>query len=375
MSSDEVLVFLRQSSEERPLKIYIFRAVADDYQLTARIDGSGTSIHSILYSDMDSDGIQELIISWSVSAEVQAVGVYALESPEPVQLMSTPYARYEVVDLDGDGRQELVVLRSDDAETGGSLADYYDWDNGSLQLQSTARLSTTVAALQWAYVGTLQSGERAVFVTGRVTGADETPQAITDILVCRQSVLENIVLSDDTGVSTQIFRASSLQPADINGDGATEVPAPAELRTGNEDEVYWKIYWYGYSIDGTGQAKVLTYHNLTDNWYMLIPDRWDGHFTVRQSNTSATVHSTTFYAFDGLSAGSELFTIYTLTGTDRESQAAKGGRVILRRRTSPDAVYAISYSAAYDEWNRMVPREMVESSFQPIITQWSMGEN
>ena len=72
---DEVLAFFRQSSEERPLKIYIFRAVEDQYVQAAHIDGSGTSIHSIRYEDMDGDGVRELIVSWSVSAEIQALAV------------------------------------------------------------------------------------------------------------------------------------------------------------------------------------------------------------------------------------------------------------------------------------------------------------
>lgn len=373
--SDEALAFFRQSIEERPLKIYIFQAEGEEYQQVGRIDGSGTSIHSILYSDMDGDGLQELIVSWSVSAEVQALSVYALEDMEPVQLMNTSYARYELADLDGDDDQELVVLRSDDTETGGSLADYYDWDGGSLQLRSTARLSVSVAALQWTHVGALENGEAAVFVTGRVTGADETPQAVTDVLLCRQGNLENVVLSSDTGVSTLIFRASNLQPIDINGDGATEVPVPKELYTENGDESYSKVYWQSYSADGTSQVQALTYHNLADSWYLLIPESWDGHFTVRQNNTSSSVHSTTFYALSGRSVQDELLTIYTLTGTDREAQAAKGGRVTLRRRTSPDTVYAVAFGDAYDGWHYAIARDEIASRFQPITKQWSMGEN
>ena len=73
--SKEVLAFFRISSEERPLKIYIFQASGDNYQLRACIEGSGTSIHSIRYVDMDGDGVQELIVSWSVGADLQALGV------------------------------------------------------------------------------------------------------------------------------------------------------------------------------------------------------------------------------------------------------------------------------------------------------------
>ena len=374
---DEVLAFFRINSEDRPLKIYIFRAQGDDYVQAALIDGAGTSFHSVRYEDMDGDGIQEIIVSWRVSAEVQALSVYSVKNLEPVQLMTSSYARYEVVDLDGDDDLELVVLRSDDTGTGLSLADYYDWDSGksALQLQSTARLSASVATIRWMQAGSLQEGERAVFITARDAGADETSRAITDILACRQSQLTNIVLSSDTGVSTQIARAMNLQPADIDADEATEVPVPAALPADAEGELYWKIYWYGYTAGGESQLRSLTYHNAADGWYLILPDGWDGHFAVRQSNASSAVHATTFYSARGRTAEEELFTVYTFTGTDREAQAARAGRTILRRRTGPDAVYAIAYAENYDQWSYAVPHETLSAGFNTIITRWSMGEN
>lgn len=371
---DEVLAFFRQSSEERPLKIYIFRAVEDQYVQAAHIDGSGTSIHSIRYEDMDGDGVRELIVSWSVSAEIQALAVYVLEDLEPVQVVTTSYARYEAVDLDGDDDLELVVLRSGDGETGVCLADYYDWDGdeSALTLHSTARISVSVAGIQGMQAGALQTGETAVFVTGRAV-QEEVPMAVTDVLVLRQ-VLENIVLSSDTGVSTQIFRASSLQPADVDGDGATEIPVPAALPAENSEETYWKLYWHSFAADGTEQSKAVTYHNLTDRWYLILPESWDNRFTVRQTS-SGSVRATTFFAIWDQSIGEELLTIYTLTGTDREAQAAKSGRSILRRRSGADTVYAVSFAEGYDQWPWSVEREALAERFNVIVNRWSMGEN
>lgn len=373
--SDEALAFFRISSEERPLKIYIFQAVEDGYQQAAVIDGSGTSIHSIRYEDMDGDGVRELLVSWRVSAEVQSISVYSLRNMEAARLMSSSYARYEVVDLDGDDDQELVVVRSDDSETGLSLADYYDWDSGysSLLLQSTARLSAPVASIQAIQTGALQGGERAVFVTSRIPGVDETSRALTDILAYRQPELANIVLSDDTGVSNQNFRYLNVQPADISGSGATAVPRPAMLLSESGEDVYWKIYWHSYRADGADERVAITYHNLNDRWYLLLPKEWDGHFTVRQSNVSAGVHMTTFYGVHGAKLDDELLTIYTLTGTDRESQAAKSGRSILRRGS--ETIFAISYSPYYDDWRYAVDGGELIDGFKVISKQLSMGEN
>ena len=368
----EALAFFRSNSEERPLKVYIFRAVDETYEQAAVIEGSGTSIHSINYEDMNGDGVKEILVSWRVSAEVQAMAVYSLQNLEPQLLMSTAYARYEVVDLDGDDMQELVVLRGDESESGASLADYYDWDGGSLLLGSSARLSMSVAELQWVQTGALQNGETAVFVTGRVAGVEETSRAVTDILVYRQPDLANIVLSSDTGVSSQIFRFVSLQPTDINGDGVTEVPQPAELPAEGE-ETYWKIYWFSYGADGTPERETITYHNLSDSWYLVIPDEWNGHFTVRQDNASTTEHATTFYSVSGRRLSEALLTIYTLTGDNRETQAAAGGRTILRRQAG--AIYAVSYTEAYDKWRYAISAEELAENFNPILTQWRIEED
>jgi len=375
--TDEALAFFRFSSEERPLKIYIFRAVEDGYQQAAVIDGSGASIHSVRYEDMDGDGVREILVSWRVSAEVQSISVYSVLNLEPVRLMSASYARYEVVDLDGDDDLELVLLRSDDTEAGMSMADYYDWDpdKSSLDLQSTARLSAPVAALQGMQTGTLQEGETALFVTSRVAGTDDTSDTITDILIYRPPELTNIVLSADTGVSTQIFRylSSQIQPTDITGNGATAVPRPVRLPSDSRETEYWKLYWHYYRADGSDEQEAVTYHNIADRWYLLIPEAWDGHFTVRQVNTSAAIHATEFYSTRGNSIGEKLLTIYTFTGTDREAQAAKTGRSILRLQG--ETIYAISYTAEYKKWRCAVDEQTVADSFRVIVKQLSMGEN
>ena len=375
--TDEALAFFRVSSEERPLRIYIFRAVEDGYQQAAVIDGSGTAIHSVRYEDLDRDGVREILVSWRVSAEVQSVSVYSVQDLEPVRLMSAPYARYEVVDLDGDDDLELVLLRSDDTGTGLSLADYYDWDSGKsgLELQSTARLSAPVASLQGMQPGTLLGGKTAVFVTSRVTGEDETSNTVTDILICRQPELVNIVLSDDTGVSNQIFRYlnSQIQPTDITGNGATAVPRPAQLLSESRESEYWKIFWHNYRTDGSSEQEAITYHNTTDGWYLLLPKMWDSHFTVRQVNTSATVHATEFYGVRGSVVGEKLMTIYTFTGTDREAQAAKPGRSILRLQG--ETIYAVSYTDYYADWLYEVDAAEIAERFRVIVKQMSMGEN
>lgn len=367
----EAIAFFRNNNEERPMKIYIFRALHEAYEQAAVIEGSGTTIYSINYLDMNGDGVKEILVSWRVGTQ-QALSVYGLENLKPVLLMSGAYTRYKTVDLDGDDMTELVVLRGDETETSGSLADYYDWDGASLLLQSSARLSVAVGELQWMQVGTLQSGETAVFVTGRVAGVEETSRAVTDILTHEDGELKNILLSQSTGISVQIARFLGIQPADVDGDGVTEVPMPARLPATENGEEMWKIYWSDYDADGDVVQNRMSYHNLTDSWYLLLPKSWDGRFTVVQDNTNTTEHATKFYSILGRRPDDWLFTIYTLTGDNREAQATKGNRIVLRRQFS--TVYALEFGPNYEEWRYAITAEELIDRFHTIVTQWSTGE-
>ena len=155
-----------------------------------------------------------------------------------------------------------------------------------------------------------------------------------------------------------------------------DVPCPAALAAdpdGDSETSYWKLYWYSYNMDGSEELQALTYHNLTDGWYLNIPKGWDNHFTVQQNNVSSAIHSTTFYSVRGGRIEDDLLTVYTFTGADREAQAAKNGRAILRRMG--DTVYAVSYSANYENWRYAADPSEVAGGFAPIVKRWSMSEN
>ena len=143
---EEALAFFRNSADEKPLKIYIFTAGKQGYEQAAVIEGTGTSIYSIAYEDLDQDGRKELLVGWRVNTDLLALSVYTLRSGEPEELVQgTSYVKYAVNDLNQDGLWELVVLRAD--EEGNGIADYYCWQEEEFQLRTSARITSTMAEL------------------------------------------------------------------------------------------------------------------------------------------------------------------------------------------------------------------------------------
>ena len=98
----EALAFFRMSSDEKPLKIFVFKIEGGSYARYCTIESSGTAIDSVQYEDLTGNGHQEIIVGWRISADVQTVAVY-VPQPEPYVLLQSGYTRFTVTDLDGDG--------------------------------------------------------------------------------------------------------------------------------------------------------------------------------------------------------------------------------------------------------------------------------
>lgn len=366
---EEAVAFFIDPADERPLKIYIFTAVGGTYRQSALIEGSGTAIYSITYSDLDRDGRDELVVGWRVSTDLQALSVYALHREEPEELMRTNYVRYEITDLDQDQMQELVVLRSDDE--GNGLADYYCWQEGGLLPRTSARISMTMAELSQqgrVTVGALQNGAPALFVTGVADGA----RAITDILALKSGELTNIALSDVTGVSAEIAPFRSLYPTDINGDGATEVPWPMGFFDDGEDGGFQRIDWRGYSGDGKPQMVLSTYHSLEDGWYLCLPEAWREKVLVNRGAGTDETTVTFLIRGDGTASPREFLKISTLTGSDREVRAVRGNRFSLGRKD--ETTYVAELLEANNTWEFGVTENEVREAFKLTTAEWPVGD-
>lgn len=368
---EEALAFFRQSDGEKPLKIYVFTDNGNSYTQTAVIEGSGLAVYSIAYSDMNGDGRMEIIVGWRVSMDLQALAVYALEPGGARELARSNYVKYAVADLNGDGMQELTVFRAN--QDGVGAADCYLWKNGALTLSSTIRVSMTMAELSQqgkVTVGTLRSGEPALFVTGVAEGM----RAMTDVLLLRGGELNNAVLSPTTGVSGESSRFRALYPADINGDGVTEVPRTVALYGEElEGDTAQRVDWISFDAAGAAIRVLSTYHAIEDGWYLQLPDGWADTICVGRS-ASADEASVTFYMGDSRDQSyTPVLRITTLSGSNRERLAVRTGRFILGRNDG--VIYAGELLKGNEGWADGVTEDEVRNAFSLIAPEWSAGDN
>lgn len=324
----EAVTFFRDTQSDKPLKILIFRQdERGDYQVSARIEGVGSEIESIDYVELDEQPGMELLVSWQASAAVHTLVGYALPQGQAVELLRSGYSRYLTADLDGDGREEIILSQTEGASPHLRL-EYYDGRQGAVTLVNAAALSEGVTDISSWTAGVLEGQVPALFVTSNL----EEDLLVTDVLTVGEDGLRNISLDKNTRRSACTCRyAPGVRPGDRNGDGLTEVPMGVPVAAYGESTVdqFWWLDWLHYRADGVGSRVMTTYQSTDGSWYLEIPEDWTGDFAMnRQENAAEGVRSVTFVRGKGEEA-EPFLTIRCLVGGDRAEHAREEGQFIL----------------------------------------------
>ena len=353
--TEEAVAILRKSGDEKPMKIYVFRAAEDSYEQYGLIEGTSNSLYSINYIDLNGDGWREILAGSRGELDVQNLSVWSVASNEPQQLLLTGYSRYAARDLDGDGLQELVVLRSD--EESFAVADYYAWNGAELALSSSLRVQSTVAELNRLTAGTLTGGETALFVTA----VSQENTAMTDILTVSDGALRS--------VASETFRFLELYPNDVNNDGVTEVPEPTAFPWPDpEGPLYYRICWRQYDAAGGSEVVRETFQDTQSGWSLLLPDDWGDAVTVSRAS-GADGSAVTFSVIGGEEA-EPFLTVYTFTGDNRAVLSARSGRIVLSRQAE------VTFAAeVHDEGLGMIDEQSLRERFSLLTAEWTTGEN
>ena len=316
---EEAVAFFRRSSDEKPLKIFVFQGVEDDYQLLCTMASSGSSIDSVHFEDLTGDGKMEIVVGWKISSDVQTLAVYSV-GREFISLVSTPYIRFAVQDIDNSGSGNLLVLRTDTVP----VCEYYEWSGDALQVTGRAVLSSTAAEISRGTViaGELENKQPALFVTG----VNEELSAATDILVYqRPAGLSNLATDSASGKTTVVYPYQQLPPQDINGDGVTEIPSPVVDNVLHQN----MVSWFAYGSAGRCHQVAETYHSQIQGWYFTMPKSWWGHASAVEQELSEGDYAVTISV-----NGEEAVTLYKFSGNDREEQLQEEGRFLISRQTA-----------------------------------------
>ena len=398
---ESAVTFMRLPGVENAIKIYIFRQMGETYAVSGIVEGDGAALYSVDYVDLNGSGKKEIVVNWQVSTGVYKLGAYTLDEvtkPVTIQKEDTTVAvwlslnaekradllatellltswsgaadgtrGYTLADLDKDTQAEVAVVRIDSAGMG-SHVEVFDWEDGTLTSRGPVGLSAGIkhlVRLRANYVGgelypsalyvssTLQDGERVV-----------------DVLTWQDGNLFNLSMDEETGVSREIIIGyTDVNMTDINGDMILELPKPSPLPVYSEiaPSNFYLINWYQYQKNADSGRIMTTYHNVSDGWYLEIPDNWKNKITIYKNDTVIGQREVVFAYWQGTEEPPLPFlSIYRLTGTNRSAASQRAGRFVLREEESviySAKFYDVKFDCGLDEGELL-------NKFHIIQTGW-----
>ena len=366
-AEDEAIVFIKTAGE-RPLKAYIFDETENGkYLNTGVIEGDGSAFDAVDYVQLDGEPGMEILLGRQLSEQItQSLCAYTYKDGHLTELMSTNYAEYTVVDLDGDDRRDVFVLRSPTEERA-AVAELYRCVDGQMEREPEVQLSDGAKEIRRIVTGYVAQGIPAVFVASEY-GEN---MIITDIFAFAGKDFRNISTNAETGLSAQTVRSYNVYASDIDSDGLIELPSPVALPSQSNEATYWVIDWYNLMPDGRRDVKTTTFHNYMSGWYLELPEHWHDHLTIMREEDSNGDRGYTFAKWNGREREPDaIVTIRAFAGEDRLERASADGNFLLAEKGE------IAYAASLGDcaWAKQLTQEDLRAMFRFIEVDWNTGE-
>ncbi len=361
---NEAIAFFRFTGD-KPLRLYIMKQENGEYLPANVINGDGTAIESIRYSDLDGDGVRELIVGWQMSAALLHMTIYSIKGNRNAPLAGDDYNELNITDLNKDGNPDVIALRLQSTELPAQAAMFSLGPDGQV-INHSARLSKGLESISHVQNGLLSDGTPALFIEG----GHSSGSVISDIITFRSGGLCNITASISSGVSEETLRGYEVYCADVNGDGVMEVPFPRLLKSPS-DAKYYVIDWFAYGKYGYRREIFTTYHDFADGWYLILPAAWKKDISVRREDSVPGERALVFCRFgDSDVPPVDFLKIYSISGDDKGKRSELPGRNILLEHR--DTIYAAEILPAGAE--NGVTMEVIKSSFRPLNWDWVTGD-
>jgi len=255
------------------------------------LSGAGENIDTLQLVDLDGDGRLELVIGYAVEPYLglqNNVRIYRLSEHNILQeVMNEPYSKLAVGDLDQDGRLELTLFTLDRAaET--AYATAYRFVDGKAVIVDRLPMDWTVNGYITAFVGKASGHMNGLFAAVGV-GAHSS---YSILLVLQNDKLRDVFrTTQGDGVDT--MSAYGREPDDANGDGIVEIPILIEA---SKDASYanmgWITAWHQWDgKDGLKEA-LRNFYDYEAGFRFDIPESWYHGIEIVRETRSITFYST-----------------------------------------------------------------------------------
>lgn len=359
---EEYLVFAKDSNE-KPLKILVFRNVDGQYDHVVTLENSGTAFDQVEYIQMDENPGVEIVVGRQVSDQVfRSMTVYTMNTGGVEQIVSDNFIKLLPVDMNNDGLGELLVIKPGDTDADKGIVFLYSVKNGIMERSNEADMSQPADKIKRIVVGKLQDGGNGVYVGSIV---DEST-LITDVFVLKDGLLTNMTLSVESGTSIKTMRNYYIYADDVDDDGVVELPSLITMKpvsTLHSSDQLHLIRWYALTDTGEEKNKMYTFHNFLDGWYLQLDAELSDRITVSMKGTSYQ-----FFMWDKEYRTTE--ELLSITADAAQNRMEQSDTVVLSR--TDKVVYTAKLTPNAAKYG--ITPDSVIYNFRLIHQDWKTGE-
>lgn len=322
----EAVVFYEPNNELGKIKMALLKYNEQKWKVVAEIRGEGEDIYQLDFADVNNDGKTEIISCWNTisNSTNHTFDIYTIEqnnSEYKIKKLvdeSKTINNYYIVDINNDGKLELVLFQIKSGNYSTSKAELFTISNSKYNLIGETKLDSRISS----YVNI--SAEQAEGYTRIYADAlnSNGDSMLTEIIYWSDAY--NSIISPfysyATGVTSGTRRDCLVKATDINSDKKIEVPTDYnKIKVQKELKVIdWKVY----------KNTILMHKNYSiyvqdDNYNVLIPDK-----LIKKISVSYDKESKEFTLLDKESK-SNVFSIKPILKVVYDNEPVEGYQIIL----------------------------------------------
>lgn len=230
----------------------------DNYTLYGSTDLYSANVHKLSFADIDSDGTEEIIISFDFGKEQDSLQAYLFDDKLSSLTVAESFTDYAVGDFDDNASADILLMKPAKGKTA-AKASLLTYSDGGFSEKSSCDVDSDVLSYVNLRFGSISEDINGAIADGVLENGDYTTQLIYYDLAAH--MLVNPLFLNNS--YSQSVRSSTVRCTDINDDGIVEIPM-CNLSEHTKDEdvetVCNLVHWCNY--DPESMALSYTQHGI-----------------------------------------------------------------------------------------------------------------
>lgn len=290
--SEEVVVFYSLSDVPDTVRMNILNKTGENWKSVADIESAHKQVHRVDFSDMDNDGIKEIITGWSIfDTELSnTLNIYKVIYNSNIlnlkKIFESTYNEYILADMDSDGHSDMLILDNHRHNNKSDIkAAWYKFNGDKSILTGEIIVDPLISSVYSVCSDTdKETGYTRIYVDGYRNDSGMT----TDLFYwdCKNNTFVRPFYSSSTSLASAATRGIALACRDVNNDSLIEIPFEEFIpesrivttsRTAAPQQNI--VRWMTYSINGFNDVYFEIY-NPHGDYSLKIKNDWYKKFSV-----------------------------------------------------------------------------------------------